>query len=419
MAEEEGQVTAGGQATPDALIVGAGPSGLIAAERLSARGFSVAIHDRMPSPARKFLLAGRGGLNLTHSEPMEAFLGRYGEAAERLGPLLDAFPPSMLTAWCEGLGQETFVGTSGRIFPKAMKASPLLRAWLRRLAAQGVVLTPRSRWLGFNDEGGSRFATPDGETCVRPRATLLAMGGASWPGLGSDGGWVKPLAENGVAVRPLTPANVGFTVAWSDFFKARFAGEPLKRIEFSIDGRFVFGEALVTLEGIEGGALYALGPVIRDALARAGAARIRLDLRPDVTALALAARLKSPRGKESFSNILRKRCGLPPVATALLREAHPAPSTLPAMELAELIKALPLTVDGERPIDRAISSAGGVRWSEIDEGMMLKRLPGVFLAGEMIDWEAPTGGYLLQACFSTGVAAAEGMSRFLRDEARG
>jgi hypothetical protein len=405
--------------TPDVLIVGAGPAGLIAAEKLSGQGHRVVIHDRMPSPARKFLLAGRGGLNLTHSEPMEAFFDRYGKAAERLAPMLDAFPPSALRAWCEGLGQETFVGTSGRIFPKAMKASPLLRAWLGRLAAQSVVLKPRSRWLGFDNAGGSRFASPDGETCVRPRATLLAMGGASWPGLGSDGGWVQPLVEKGVAVQPLTPANVGFSIAWSDFFRTRFAGEPLKRIEFSIDGRFIFGEAIVTLEGIEGGGLYALGPVIREALALAGAARITLDLRPDVSALALAARLKSPRGKESFSNILRKRCGLSPVAAALLREAHPAPSTLPATELAELIKAVPLTITGVRPIDRAISSAGGVRWSEIAEDMMLKRLPGVFVAGEMIDWEAPTGGYLLQACFATGVAAAEGINHFIGVEARG
>ncbi|MGL5136166.1 MAG: NAD(P)/FAD-dependent oxidoreductase [Beijerinckiaceae bacterium] len=421
MSEEE-QVSEAGSLTPesrDVAIVGAGPAGLMAAERLSAQGHRVTVYDRMPSPARKFLLAGRGGLNLTHGEALNAFLGRYGETAAQLSPLIAAFPPEAVRAWCESLGQETFVGSSGRIFPRAMKASPLLRAWLQRLDAQGVIFRAGWRWQGFDAGGSSRFATPEGEAIVRPHATLLAMGGASWPKLGSDGGWVTPLTDSGIAVQPLTPANVGFTVAWSDFFRERFAGEPLKRIEISIDGRFVFGEALVTAEGIEGGALYALGPFIREALAKDRTANLKLDLRPDVTALALSARLLSPRGKESFSNILRKRCGLSPVAAALLREAHPAPSTLSAPELAELIKGLPLSITGVRPIDRAISSAGGIRWSELDEGLMLRAMPGIFAAGEMIDWEAPTGGYLLQACFSTGSAAAAGIDRYLSAPRRG
>jgi uncharacterized flavoprotein (TIGR03862 family) len=384
-------------------VIGAGPAGLMAAERLSAAGLGVTVFERMPSVGRKLLMAGRGGLNLTHSEPFERFVARYGQAAGRLAPYLEAFPPEALVAWAEGLGEPTFVGSSGRVFPKALKASPLLRAWLARLAAQGVRIVTGAEWQGWDADGALAFS---GAPPQRPDAVVLALGGASWPRLGSTGAWARILADRGNAVAPFRPANCGFTVAWSETFAARFAGAPLKPLALGFEGRTVRGEAVVTGYGLEGGAVYALSAPLRDAIERDGRAVLELDLRPNLSEDQLAERLARPRGRASLSNFLRKTAGLSPVAVGLIREAFgPAPPP----DLARAIKRLPLVLTGARGLDRAISSAGGIAWSEIDERLMLKALPGVFVAGEMLDWEAPTGGYLLQACFATGLAAAEGV----------
>lgn len=403
---------------PDVAIIGAGPAGLIAAERLALAGHKVAIYERMASPARKFLLAGRGGLNLTHSEPLDALLGRYGEARAWLEPAIRAFPPRALRDWADGLGAESFVGSSGRVFPRAMKASPLLRAWLARLDGLGVQLHAGRLWTGWDESGGLRFALRDGgEEIVTPRATLLALGGASWPRLGGDGSWVELLERKGVAIAPLMPANAGFTVAWSALMRDKFAGLPLKRIALSFAGQRVLGEAMIDAGGIEGGAVYALSGPLREAIAREGEAIPMVDLRPDLTEPELATRLAKRRPGETLSNHLRKAAGLSPVAAAVLREAAGGPLPAEPEALAPLIKAAPLRLTGMASLARAISSAGGVRAGEIDPDFMLKRQPGIFVAGEMLDWEAPTGGYLLQACFATGVAAAEGIGRRLSSAA--
>ncbi|TCI00254.1 TIGR03862 family flavoprotein [Roseococcus sp. SYP-B2431] len=378
-------------------VLGAGPAGLMAAEILAQAGQRVTVFDRMASPARKLLIAGRGGLNLTHSEPLERFLDRYGAARAALEPAIRAFPPSALVEWCQGLGQETFTGSSGRVFPRAMKASPLLRAWLARLDGLGVALRPRHRWTGW-DGDALRFETPEGTLRCEADATLLALGGASWPRLGSDGGWASWLDE----VAPLRPANMGFRVEWSPRFRERFAGQPLKRIALSFAGATVRGEAMVTAGGIEGGAVYALAAPLREAIMRDGTATLRLDLRPDLDAPALAAKLAG-RGL-SLSNQLRK-AGLAPAAIGLVQEArHGGDATPPE----RLVKSLPLRLTGAQGLERAISSAGGLRFEALDPRFMLRARPGTFAAGEMLDWEAPTGGYLLQACFATGVAAAQG-----------
>jgi uncharacterized flavoprotein (TIGR03862 family) len=393
-------------------VIGAGPAGLMAAEVLSAAGIAVTVHDRMPSPGRKLLMAGRGGLNLTHSEAFETFAGRYGGAADRLRPLLEAFPPAALIEWARGLGQETFTGSSGRVFPKSMKASPLLRAWLHRLGEQGVTIRTRHEWLGWDPAGALLFRN-GGETLgVTPDAAVLALGGASWPKLGSDGGWAARLAAAGVAVAPFQPANCGFAADWSAPFRTRFAGAPLKGFALTFGGRTVRGEAVITGYGIEGGAVYALGPAPREALAAGDDAVLRIDLRPDMSADRIRDRLDRPARGQSLSNVLRKAVNLPPVAVNLLRETGSLPAD-PA-SLAALIKAVPVRLTGIQPIARAISSAGGLRLDALDDGLMIRALPGVFAAGEMLDWEAPTGGYLLQACFATGVAAARGVLRFLR-----
>ncbi len=387
-------------------IVGAGPAGLMAAEVLGRAGASVTVFDRMASPARKFLLAGRGGLNLTHSEPLERFLTRYSDAA--VAPALRAFPPEALRAWCEGLGEPVFVGTSGRVFPTSFKAAPLLRAWLRRLDGFGVALRARHRWLGWSADGALRFERPAREVAFQADATVLALGGASWPRMGSDGGWTGVLADQGVRVSPLVPSNCGFIVDWSEIFRTRYAGTPLKRIALTFGDRRVLGEAVVTNDGLEGGAVYALSGAVRNALGQ-GPALLTIDLRPDLDDHALAARLATPARGRSLGNFLRQELGLSPVAIGLVQEARHGGGT--ERPLGELVRALPVTVSGAQPIERAISSAGGVRFSDVTADFELLARPGVFVAGEMLDWEAPTGGYLLQACFSTGVAAARGVLR--------
>ena len=386
-------------------VIGGGPAGLMAAEVLAQGGQAVTVYERMPSPGRKLLLAGRGGLNLTHGEALPGFLGRYGAARPRLEAAIDRFPPAALAAWSEALGQPVFTGSSGRVFPRVLKSSPLLRAWLARLAGQGVELRTRHRWEGWDASGVVRFATPDGSVAARPAAVVLALGGASWPRLGSDGTWAPLLP----GVVPLRPANCGFLVHWSDIFRRRFEGSPLKRIAIDFAGQRVRGEAVVTATGIEGGAVYALAASLREAIAASGPATLHLDLRPDLAPVALAARLDGPRGGQSLANHLR-RAGLAPVAIGLVQEALHGGSQAP---LSRLVKALPLRLEAPAPIARAISSAGGVGWDAVDERFMLRVRPGVFLAGEMLDWEAPTGGYLLQACFSTGAAAGQGVLDWL------
>jgi uncharacterized flavoprotein (TIGR03862 family) len=398
-------------------VIGAGPAGLMAAEVLAQGGAGVTVYDAMPSVARKFLMAGRGGLNLTHSEDLSTFLPRYREAGPFLDAAISAFPPQRLRVWCEALGEETFVGSSGRVFPRAMKASPLLRAWLRRLDAHGVRFALRHRWTGWDKEGRLSFQAPDGPYAVEANATVLALGGASWPRLGSDGSWTQILADKGVAITPLRPANCGFTVAWSTVFRDRFEGQPLKGIALTSGDRTVRGEAVITRDGIEGGAVYALSAELREAIAASGHATLRIALRPDFATNDLTRRLAAPRGKQSLSNVLRKALQLSPVAIGLLQEAAIVSGrqlmALSAEKLAELVNAIPVTLTGTSGIARAISTAGGIALNELDADFMLKRLPGVFAAGEMLDWEAPTGGYLLQACFATGVAAGKGVLRWM------
>ena len=403
------------QDSPTISIVGAGPAGLMAAERLAAAGCRVVVHERMPSVARKFLMAGRGGLNLTHSEPQTAFLERYGARRDTIAAWLDTFSAADLIAWVEGLGQPTFVGTSGRVFPRALKASPLLRAWLGRLGQLGVDVRTRSAWTGWRD-GALAFDTPDGERLERPDAVVLALGGASWPRLGSDAAWTPWLQAAGVSVVPFRPANVGATLAWSPVLRDRFAGAPLKGIALSHGGASVRGEAMIAAYGLEGGAVYALSAGIRDAVARDGAATLILDLKPDMPLDRLAARLSAQPARLSLANRLRKGAGLDPAAIGVLREAGPLPDTPDA--LAARIKALSLTATGVQGLERAISSAGGVALDAVDGRLMLKALPGVFVAGEMLDWEAPTGGYLLQAGFASGVVAAEGVRAWLDSAGR-
>ena len=398
--------------TIEVAVIGAGPAGLMAAEVLARGGARVTVFDAMPSAARKFLMAGHGGLNLTHSEPLPDFVKRYGGAEALLAPVIDSFTPTDLRAWSETLGQPTFIGSSGRVFPEAFKASPLLRAWLRRLDNSGVSFAFRHRWIGWNADGAMRFQTPEGERMISAKATLLALGGASWAKLGSDGAWADLLKAKGIVIAPLRPANVGFDVAWSDVFRDRFEGQPLKGIALAFGMQSVRGEAMITRAGIEGGAIYALSSMLREAAMADGKAVLRIALRPDLTADELRSKLAAPRGKQSFSNFLRKALHLSPVAIGLLQEVAIADgrqlAALSPDELAALINAVPITLTGIAPMARAISTAGGVAFDEIDDAFMLKRLPGVFVAGEMLDWEAPTGGYLLQASFATGVAAGQG-----------
>ena len=386
----------------------------MAAEVLVGNDYDVTVYDHMPSVGRKFLMAGRGGLNLTHSEPLEQFLARYGAGNDRLRPAIKAFPPVALRAWCETLGQATFVGSSGRVFPKTMKSSPLLRSWLARLRESGVTFALRHRFVGWSD-GNLLFETANGRTAVARDAVVLALGGASWPKLGSTGDWIDPIAEAGVTVAPLRAANCGFTVGWSDFFRNRFEGAPLKRIALSHAAASARGEAVITRDGIEGGTVYALSARLRDAIEQTGEATVFIDLLPDLSLIDLAKRLGASRNKQSLSTFLRKVVNLSPVAIGLVQEAaEKTAGAMPPDELAAFIKSIPIRLSGIAPINRAISTAGGISFDEIDEHFMLHKRPGVFVAGEMLDWEAPTGGYLLQASLATGAAAGRGVMEWLR-----
>ncbi len=398
-----------------AVVIGGGPAGLIAAEVLVDDGCAVTVYEHKPSVGRKFLLAGRGGLNLTHSEPLDEFARRY-DARGWVAPLLSAFGPDDLRTWCASLGEETFVGSSGRVFPASFRATPLLRAWLRRLDDLGVQFATRHRWLGWDDEGAHRFATAEGsEIGVHADVTVLALGGASWPRVGSDGGWVPLLEAVGVGVTSLRPANVGLAVSWSESFAERFAGQPLKNVAITAGEITVRGDAIVAATGLEGGPVYGIGREVRTRLEHAGSATITIDVHPDQTAARLAERLARRRPKDSVTTWLRRALGLDLVAINLLREAAGARLPDDPDELAALVKRVPVAIDAMMPIDRAISTAGGISLDELDTDLMLRRRPGTFVAGEMIDWEAPTGGYLLQA-FSTGVVAARAASRWSRGE---
>ena len=399
-------------ASKTAAVIGAGPAGLMAAQEMARAGLAVTIFDRMPSPARKFLLAGRGGLNLTHTEPLETFMTRYGTSAPQLHPMIEAFTPDMLRTWSEDLGEPTFAGSSGRVFPKSFKASPLLRALLRRLDDLGVRLFARHSFAGF-DERGLPILLDAQQLRVTKHfdVHVFALGGASWPKLGSDARWCEWFSARGIVVHPFKPANCGFDVNWSEHFISRFAGAPLKNIGFAMGERHVRGEAMIAQTGVEGGAIYALSAPLRDEIAQAGFAMLHLDLHPDVEEAELARRLARPRNGQSMSSFLRKAAGLSPVEAALLREAQ---RDLPdeAQALAHLIKHLPLRLERVRPIARAISSAGGIAFDEVDAGLMLRQAPGLFVCGEMLDWEAPTGGYLLQACFATGFVAGQAAAHY-------
>lgn len=399
---------------PRVYIVGAGPAGLMAAEQLALAGASTRVLDRMPSPGRKFLMAGRGGLNLTHSEPLERFLTRYGSAAERLEPLIRGFDPNDVRHWSERLGVPTFVGTSGRVFPQSLKASPLLRAWLRRLAALGVDIAPQRDVVRLTRDRRIEVIGPDGAEELVCDALVLATGGASWPRLGSTGAWVGILAEVGVGAASLRASNCGVLVDWPTGFREGYAGAPLKGAVFSTRGKSLRGEAVVTAAGLEGGAIYALSEPLRSDIDAFGFADLTIDLRPDISVADLARRISRARTKDSWSQKMRKAGGLSPVAAALLRATTGGALTgRDAEDLAQAIKNVRVRLTGTAPLERAISSAGGVRFDDLDEGLMLRSLPGVFVCGEMLDFDAPTGGYLLQAAFSSGFAAGRAAAAWL------
>jgi uncharacterized flavoprotein (TIGR03862 family) len=409
------------QTLKTAIVIGGGPAGLMAAEVLSQGGVRVDFYDAMPSLGRKFLLAGVGGMNITHSEPFDVFLSRYGTRAAQIKPLLEAFPPAALREWSHGLGVETFVGSSGRVFPTGMKAAPLLRAWLHRLRESGVRFHVRHRWLGWREDDALRFASPQGELAVRADAVVLALGGGSWAKLGSDGAWVPLLAQRGVEVAPLLPSNCGFDVAdgWSEHLRSRFAGQPLKTVALRFTDAAGMdherrGELMLSDTGIEGSLVYALSAPLRDTIAAQGSVTVQLDLAPDKTLERVVAEIAHPRGARSLSSHLQSRAGIKGVKMALLREILSPAQLSDPVKLAHAIKSLPLTLAAPRPLDEAISSAGGVRFEALDEKLMLRDLPSVFCAGEMLDWEAPTGGYLLTACFASGRAAGQGALNYLK-----
>ncbi|PUA19040.1 TIGR03862 family flavoprotein [Glaciimonas sp. PCH181] len=410
---------------PVVAIIGGGPAGLMAAEILIAGGVQVNVYDAMPSVGRKFLLAGKGGMNITHSEPYSDFLSRYVAREQNITPLLEAFGPDALRNWVESLGVSTFVGSSGRVFPTDMKAAPLLRAWLHRLRLAGVQFHMRHRWIGWNDDGGLRFTTSDGEQSVIADATILALGGGSWARLGSDGAWVKLLEQRRIPVASLVPSNCGFNVALSTYFQERFAGHYLKSIAIALpdlddsaDKTNTFrkqGEFVISANGVEGSLIYALSARLRDRIASHGSARLHLDLLPDWSPQRVLAEVSHPRGARSWSGHLQSRLGLKGVKVGLLRE-FASDDFADLARLAIAIKALPITLTSARPIDEAISSAGGVMFEGLDQNLMLKAIPGFFCAGEMLDWEAPTGGYLLTACFASGRKAGSGVLKWLETQ---
>lgn len=417
----------GASVQPAVAIVGGGPAGLMAAEVLSAQGIAVDLYDSMPSVGRKFLLAGRGGLNLTHAEALPRFISRFAEREVALAPLIHAFTPEDLRAWAQGLGIDTFVGTSNRVFPTDMKAAPLLRAWLHRLREAGVRFHMRHRWLGWNGAGAMRFDTPEGEVAVTPQATLLALGGGSWSRLGSNGAWYPWLQARGVDLAPLQAANCGFDVAptgagrsgWSDFLRQKFAGQPIKPVALQFTDqhghtRRQQGEFVLTETGVEGSLIYAFSAAIREQINAQGAATIHLDFLPSHTAEQVLAETSRPKGPRSLSTHLKSRLGIQGLKMALLHEVLSAEQLADAAQLAQAIKALPITLKTPRPMDEAISTAGGVRFEGMTEQLMLKNAPGVFCAGEMLDWEAPTGGYLLTASMATGRHAAQGVLAYLK-----
>jgi uncharacterized flavoprotein (TIGR03862 family) len=391
----------------------------MAAESAIAKGARVDVYDAMASVGRKFLLAGKGGLNLTHYEPLEPFLTRYGMRRAQIEPLLTPFGPEALRVWARGLGIETFVGTSGRVFPTDLKAAPLLRAWLRRLRQDGVAFHMRHRWTGWDEHGALCFATPEGGLSVQADAVVLALGGGSWPQLGSDGAWARVLAGRGVPVEPLRPANCGFDVEWTDHFRTRFAGHPVKPVVVSVtnaDGTESRqqGEFVVTETGIEGGVIYAVSACLRDEILAKGTAVVHLDLAPDRELPRLVADLSRPRGSRSVASHLQRRANIEGVKAGLLRECVAKQDFADLARLAAAIKALPLRLIAPRPLEEAISTAGGIAFEALDERLMIRALPGVFCAGEMLDWEAPTGGYLLTACFASGRAAGAGAAAWLK-----
>lgn len=402
------------------VIIGGGPAGLMATETALAGGVQVSLYDSMPSVGRKFLLAGKGGLNLTHSEPVEPFLSRYGRRRKQLEPLLAAFGAGALRAWARDLGIETFIGSSGRVFPTDMKAAPLLRAWLRRLRHAGLVIHVRHRWCGWEGPRALRFEMPEGSRTVTADAVILALGGASWPKLGSDGAWVPWLEARGVTVESLQPANCGFDVDWTDHFRQKFAGVPVKTVGVvakSLSGEVIrrMGEFVITDTGVEGGVIYAVAASVRDELRATGLGTLRLDLAPDRPLPHLIKDLAQPRGKRTMATHLQRRAHIDGVKAGLLREIISKEDFADPTRLAAGIKSLPLTLKAARPLEEAISTAGGVSFKALDRRLMVKSLPGLFCAGEMLDWEAPTGGYLLTACFASGRAAGTGAVAWLKE----
>jgi uncharacterized flavoprotein (TIGR03862 family) len=397
-------------------IIGGGPAGLMAAEVLSHANIRVSVYDAMPSVGRKFLMAGKGGLNLSHAEAFDTFLSRYAERCTDMKPMLKAFPPEALIAWARGLGIDTFVGSSGRIFPTDMKAAPLLRAWLYRLRRAGVVFHVRHRWLGWDDEGLLRFATPHGEQLSKADAVILALGGGSWAKLGSTGEWVEVLQQRDVDIAPLKPANCGFDVGWSEHFASRFAGHAIKSVQLSFGDFCQRGDLIVTATGLEGGLIYAASALLRESCTSSSDTRIFLDLMPDKSLSSLTNQLSQTRGKESVANFVRKRLGITGVKAGLLHEILIHEDFKNPEKLAATIKLLPIKLISPRPLDEAISSAGGIKFEALDEHLMIRNLSGVFCAGEMLDWEAPTGGYLLTACFASGRAVGEGVLTWLQQQ---
>jgi uncharacterized flavoprotein (TIGR03862 family) len=399
--------------TRSVAVIGGGPAGLMAAEVISAHGIKVDVYDSMPSVGRKFLMAGKSGLNITHSEPLERFVARYGKRRVNIEPLLGIFGADELRQWVHGLGIETFVGTSGRVFPVGMKASPILRAWLKRLNDSNVTFHLRHRWSGWNADKSLKFETPEGEKGIKPDAVVLAPGGGSWARLGSDGAWVDWLRQAGAQVEALKPSNCGFNVAWSPYFRERFEGHPIKSVVLSFGSFRQQGEFIVTKEGVEGGLIYAASALLRDEIAARGSAVMMLDLAPDRSHGWLVERLGRSRGSRSMASHLERNVNLKGVKAGLLREFVSKEDFSNLQSLAHFIKNLPIPLIAPRPMDEAISTAGGVTFESLDENLMLRVLPGVFCAGEMLDWEAPTGGYLLTACFASGYAAGHGILKWL------